>query len=224
MPPYTLSLFCYLRLSFPDIRDRLRNILVVARHKVKTLNLFKMDLIHVEHGIISTRVYLIVLALSMVVLIVYSSSLTIPQQIVISNPNADQSEEVQRLYRSSASCPCRQVSMLRSTFMSIDVRFHSFCSSAFVQDDGWLRYWPIRFLNGTIDRSLRFHPNDFRQKGFYFFKFMQLLCELAHSTIEADLDSFLGETFITLEPINQSDFSSIIESWQSSTITHVSLR
>ena len=183
-------------------------------HRLLTLNLFKKDLNDVQNGIYSTRLYLILMTIAIVILTTYSSSRMNSIQIVIHKPTIEQFSEVQNLHRSTASCPCKQVSMPRSKFLSVDVTFHSFCTSDFVREDRWLRYWPMRFLNGTIDHNPPFHPNDFRRRGFHFFKFMKLLCELAIETASIDIDTFLAEPFVTSEPMFQEEFHLLIVRWR----------
>ncbi|CAF4284284.1 unnamed protein product, partial [Rotaria sordida] len=55
------------------------------------------------------------------------------------------------MYSSILSCPCRNSSIQRSTFISSEVQIHPFCTSSFVRDDRWLQYWTMKFLDGSID-------------------------------------------------------------------------
>ncbi|CAF4203593.1 unnamed protein product, partial [Rotaria sordida] len=65
------------------------------------------------------------------------------------------------MYSSILSCPCRNSSIPRSKFISIEVEIHPFCTSNFVRDDRWLQYWTMKFLNGSIDPTPSFYSNDF---------------------------------------------------------------
>ena len=127
----------------------------------------------IKEQIFCTRVYLTVFVAAIIILVIYSASVRNSQQIVIENPTVKQYEELYRLHRSTLSCPCEHVSVARSIFASVRSRHHEFCSSSLIQEDGFLRYWPMRFLNGTIDYDPPFYAHDFRKYGFKFLKFLK---------------------------------------------------
>ncbi|CAF3686110.1 unnamed protein product, partial [Rotaria sordida] len=118
-----------------NLQDRIWNFLKRIRHKTITLNLFKKTLTNVQH---------------------VSS-----QQIIVRNPSIDQFQHLHDMYSSILSCPCRNSSIPRSKFISIEVEIHPFCTSNFVRDDRWLQYWTMKFLNGSIDPTPSFYSNDF---------------------------------------------------------------
>ncbi|CAF1303538.1 unnamed protein product, partial [Rotaria sordida] len=119
-----------------NLQDRIWNFLKRIRHKTITLNLFKKTLTNVQH---------------------VSS-----QQIIVRNPSIDQFQHLHDMYSSILSCPCRNSSIPRSKFISIEVEIHPFCTSNFVRDDRWLQYWTMKFLNGSIDPTPSFYSNDFQ--------------------------------------------------------------
>ncbi|CAF4263028.1 unnamed protein product [Rotaria sp. Silwood2] len=123
-----------------NLQDLAKNFGRLIYHKVTTFNLFKRTLTDVQHGIHSTRVYIILLLVNVYVLVLYSTLIGGSQQIIVKNPSTDQAEEIYKLYPSMLSCPCRRLSMPRSTFMHYEVRLHPFCISSFVRDDHWLQY------------------------------------------------------------------------------------
>ncbi|CAF1240403.1 unnamed protein product [Rotaria sordida] len=144
-----------------NLQDRIWNFLKQIRHKIITLNLFKKTLTNVQHGIYSTRVYIILLILGIYILIIYSTSIVSSQQIIVRNPSVDQFEHLHDMYSSILSCPCNNSSIPRSKFISIEVKIHPFCTSHFVRDDRWFQYWTMKFLNGSIDPTPSFYFNDF---------------------------------------------------------------
>ena len=93
---------------------------------------------YIKDQILCTRIYLTIFMTAIIVLVIYSSSVRNLQQIDIENPTVEQYEKLYRLHRSTLSCPCQHVSVPRSTFTSVLSRNHQFCSSSFVQEDGFL--------------------------------------------------------------------------------------
>ncbi|CAF3848222.1 unnamed protein product [Rotaria sp. Silwood1] len=145
-----------------NLQDGIWNILKQIRHKIITLNLFKKTLTNVPHGVYSTRVYIILLMFGICILTICSASIVSSQQIIVRDPSIDQFEHLHDMYSSILSCPCRNSSMPRSKFISIEVKIHPFCTSNFVRGDRWLQYWTMKFLNGSIDPTPSFVVNDFR--------------------------------------------------------------
>ncbi|CAF1297268.1 unnamed protein product [Rotaria sordida] len=80
----------------------------------------------------------------------HESSRIISQQVIVRNPSIDQFEHLHDMYSSILSCPCRNSSIQRSTFISSEVQIHPFCTSSFVRDDRWLQYWTMKFLDGIV--------------------------------------------------------------------------
>lgn len=159
---------------------------------------------------VGTRIYLIIFMAATIVLVIYSGLTLHSQQIIIRNPTTIQYEELYRLYRPTLSCPCQNVSVLRSTFTSFRVRYHQFCSSRFIEEDGFLRYWPMRFLNGTIDYNPPFYSHDFRRYGFKFLQFMKTTCEFLLPAAQQNIEAYLGEAIFTSEPITEIEFNQTV--------------
>lgn len=136
---------------FLGVWHHLRNFLELIRHRTMAFNLFKKNSTDEQHGIYSTRLYCTLLMIGMSILVIFAATASDSQVITVRNPTIDQLEELNRLYPSTLSCPCQQLSMPRSTFMCVEARFHPFCTSTFVREGGWLQYWPMRFLNGSVD-------------------------------------------------------------------------
>ncbi|CAF1328032.1 unnamed protein product [Adineta ricciae] len=104
------------------------------------LNLFEPSLEN-EHqkrsNIISTRIYLLVLILSLVINACVLRYLPLTVSITISYPTKEQFEKLP----SDANCPCSHISISQNKFLSIDANFHDVCSSDFVSD---------RWINATF--------------------------------------------------------------------------
>ncbi|CAF3388266.1 unnamed protein product [Rotaria sp. Silwood2] len=198
-----------------NLQDGTHNFGRLIYHKVTTFNLFQRTLTDVQHGIYSTRVYIILLLTGVYILVLYSTSTVGSQQIIVQNPSKDQVEDLNKLYFSSLSCPCRRSSMPRSTFMHHEIRLHPFCTSSFVRDDHWLQYWTMKFLNGTIDPTPPFYWADVRKHGLKFFHYVKILCDLAATAVSDALNAFQTEQFFSSQPISQLEFNDLTSNWDS---------
>ncbi|CAF1297072.1 unnamed protein product [Rotaria sp. Silwood1] len=144
------------RESSTNCQGGIWNIGKLAYQKATIFNLFKKTFTNVNHGIYSTRVYIIVLAVGIYILTIYSATTIVSTKMTVQNPNVSQFEELDKIYSSILSCPCHHSSMPRSTFLHYKIQFHPVCTSNFIRDEGWLQYWTMTFLIGTIDPTPSF--------------------------------------------------------------------
>ncbi|CAF4958903.1 unnamed protein product, partial [Rotaria sp. Silwood1] len=147
--------------------------------------------------------------LGVYVLTIYSATTITSRQITIKNPNVSQFEELYKLYSPILSCPCRRLSMPRSTFMHNQVQFHPFCASSFVRNDLWFQYWTMKFPNGTFDPTPSYHWADFRKNGLKFFNYVRIFCDLAITTVSDALSAFEAEQFFSSQPITKLEFDEL---------------
>ena len=135
--------------------------------------------------------------------------------VTVYDPTKQQFEQLANQSSIVISCPCRHLSMSYSSIMSIKPRFHQVCSSAFVQSEKWLSYWPIALADGS--RPI-FNPFDFRLAGYSFFSLLKEYCGLANTTIFNALTAFNFNQFYSEQALSQNMFegkaSGILEKFQ----------
>ncbi|CAF1417896.1 unnamed protein product [Rotaria sordida] len=139
-----------------------------------------------------------------------------PKACSYSNPSLDQFENLHDMYSSILSCPCRYSSIQRSTFISIEVQIHPFCTSSFVRDDRWFQYWTMKFLNGSIDPTPSFYSNDFRKNGLKFFNYVKILCDTVNISLANIVHSFQAKYFFSPQLITPLQLSETIHDWNAS--------
>ncbi|CAF3172751.1 unnamed protein product [Rotaria sp. Silwood2] len=199
-----------------NLRNRLVNLDRLIYNQVITFNMFKTTFTNVQHGIYCTRVYIILLIIGLCVLFIHYVSKIQSQEITIRNPSVNQFEKLYGLYSSILSCPCSRSLIPRSAFMNNQLRFHPFCTSAFVQDDSWLQYWTMIFLNGTIDYSASFDWADFRKNGQRFINYARIYCEFAMTTVTDMLNIFHTDQFFSYQLITREEFNEQLYIWNTS--------
>ncbi len=126
-------------------------LLLRARRKLQTLNLFEDSERTNEEDIknqrISTYIYLILLILSVVGLILYASSTPSTKIGSVQNPTLLLFRELNKKYPDTLVCSCSNIIIEFRTFiLSFSPVFDQICSSDFISED-WLKHINYRPLN-----------------------------------------------------------------------------
>ena len=140
--------------------------------------------------IISTRLFIITLILSLTILIIYTSAVTTIKTITINAPTLDQYSNLYINYSQSLACPCTKISITYDQLVHVNYALHQVCSSGFVSD-GWLNYIFQSWVTGLILR-------DFRMIGRLQFQALQSLCRLVNDTISNSLTRFYASQYVSM--------------------------
>jgi hypothetical protein len=176
--------------------------------KIKEFNLFETELSwNDEHRrrkeIRTTRIYLLLLIISIIILISFTSISTENEYITISYPSQTIFNRLNSLYSTSLECPCQSITIDYSSFISINISFHQFCSSDFIDlNSGWI---DMLYSYGIDEK----HPyDDFQLFALPQFRTLSSLCILANQTWTNSLNLFASQTLIT----DQVKFEETIQS------------
>ena len=169
--------------------------------------MFRKTLIDVTHGIYSTRVYIVLLSIGVLILTVYSFITMHIKNVTIHNPTFKQFEQLQP-QNATLSCPCQHFSMPLSSVITVQPIFHEVCSSSFVDNNGWLKYWPLISINKSEPIIYAF---DFRQSGARFFKLLQAFCHVTTELVTNAVNTFGSIQLFSTQAITEDEFSSHTE-------------
>lgn len=166
-------------------------------------NLFK-SATHVEPSDInrqrwSTRFYIIILTLVLIILTVYTTVKIQPIQIDLIDPSFNTVLHLQQQQDSVSSlqCPCSQLSVSFKYFVELTPTYHEVCSSDFVSE-----YW----IYGLTPMEYFFF-NDFRKSG-SIFRLLQSYCQLATQTVDNALHLFYETQLIEANLMTPDLFAS----------------
>jgi hypothetical protein len=172
-----------------------------------TFNLFRKTLVDIEHGIYSTRIYVILLFIGVVILTIYSFVTMHTENVTIKNPTLEQFMELHAKY-STLSCPCQQISMPTSNIVTVQPVFRQVCSSVFVENDDWFKYWPVIPINAT-------HPEiyayDFRRTGASFFYLLQTFCNVKLESVRSIVKTFHSTPLFGMKAMAEEEFEAKLE-------------
>ncbi|CAF1375273.1 unnamed protein product [Adineta ricciae] len=140
---------------------------------------------------ISTRLFIVILLLSLTILLLYNSLVSITKEIIVNTPMIDEYSQLYVEHARTLTCPCTKISVDHHIFIDLTYTFHQVCHSAFVTSH-WLDY-----LNAAWG-SRRLNENDFRIISISHFQFLSALCELANRTISDSLIEFYSTQYVAM--------------------------
>ncbi|CAF4276580.1 unnamed protein product, partial [Adineta steineri] len=154
---------------------------------------------------ISTRLYIFLFALSLTILLLYTSLADITKTINVATPTLTKYEQLYSKYSQTLTCPCKQISINYEKFLSIEYTFHQVCTSFFITDD-WISH------NDVILQYL-YISNDPRIVISYAFQALGAFCDLIESTIHNSLIQFNSTQYITASVASSDLFQSQAKSF-----------
>lgn len=152
------------------------------RQYLSTYNLFETSssTVHTRRReILSTRIYLILLITSTIILVFYTGLIERTKSGTILSPSQSIYEYLQRTYSNTLQCPCSNISVSYSNFtIHLNVTFHPVCSSDLVAE----QWFTSLYLYGA-GLAWWIRLQDFRKWGTSYFQSLQSFCLLTNSTV-----------------------------------------
>lgn len=172
------------------------------RHALVTYNLFhdestQIATIKKQHW--STRLYLILLGLSIVIIVFFTFLLTDTATKIIATPTQRQLTVLFESNLDQLQCPCARISIPRKKFIKINTSFHQVCSNNTID--------PTFFDHAFQLASLYyFNRADLRTRFAAYFLILSSLCRLSETTVTNSNEQFLAESYVISEMINENKF------------------
>ena len=167
-----------------------------AWNYLRKFNLFqkaKRDDEHeIQNEIISTRLFLFLMAASIIILLVYTSQVKMTLSITHNSPTLELYQSLYEDYGKTLVCPCTNIAIAQKQFISLTRTVHQICRSDFITDK-----W-FSFLNAA---STLYISSDFRFTGSLLFQIIASFCHLSDDAIQNGLNRFflfLRQVFWTI--------------------------
>ncbi|CAF1589652.1 unnamed protein product, partial [Adineta ricciae] len=168
---------------------------------LKNLNLFpsvppSTDEHDLQNQRISTRLFILLLVISLTILLLYNSLVTITQTVYINSPSLHEYSSYYSSYPQTLTCACTQISISYETFIEMKYSFHQVCSS-FLVTRQWIDYLATFRTNTTT------HLDDFRLLSTSMFQALSSFCYLVTATVRNRLSQFYTTRYVsgTVTPI-----------------------
>ncbi|CAF4276946.1 unnamed protein product, partial [Adineta steineri] len=140
---------------------------------------------------ISTRIFIILLTLSLTVLILYTSLINVTKTTDINSPTIIQYSQLYSTYPQTLTCACTQVSVNYDKFIQVSYTLHQICTSIFTTD-----FWTDYLINASLTLSLS--RDDFRSSGSFTFQALNTFCQLSNQTISNRLTQFYSSQYVSV--------------------------
>ena len=146
----------------------------------------------------ATRVYVLLMAVNLFVLIIYTSRTIQKVTITQKSPSQEQFEDMQQLHGNDLRCPCSNVTIPHHSFLQITPSYHQLCSSAFVQPS-WYQslYYGLGYTMVI----------DFPPISSAYFRALSFFCSSASETFSAAYAGFLSSSFVHPQPLPRLAFT-----------------
>ncbi|UJR11678.1 hypothetical protein I4U23_015859 [Adineta vaga] len=157
----------------------------------------------------TTRIYIIILVLTLFILTIFTSSQSETIQMKIKHPSIDTFHGLYKKYSLTLHCSCKQATIDHQLIVSLLPQYHTICASEFLSSE-WIN---MKYL-----QSSSILTRDYRYQSQFYFQFLSTLCSMAKQTIEESLKLFYQTKFISnqLYPreIFQIQINLILEQFQ----------
>lgn len=163
------------------------------------LNLYShTESLSLEKQFMSTRVYLFLLAVCMLILLTFAN-LTIPlRTTTVNSPSLALFDHLSNRYSSTLSCSCSQSVIAHDMFLSFAPQYHQVCSSEFVSQS-WISTLFLFRLN-------YYYPLDFRMAAASQFQTLAFLCRFVLESIIDAQKTLPMHHLLTLSVLSRAAF------------------
>jgi hypothetical protein len=153
----------------------------------------------------TTRIYLILLMIALIIILIYTSLRRDTITFVVDSPLLSKYEQLYMQHPVTLKCPCTRIAIKYKKFISqIDPQYHQICLSTFISPK-WIKSSQME------GEPLYFSRNDFRASAELQFLTISKFCNLSRKTVDSSLSTFYQTDFFTTSVISRSDFDVQIE-------------
>ncbi|CAF4071575.1 unnamed protein product, partial [Adineta steineri] len=165
------------------------------KHYILTFNIFPSippttDEHRLRNQHISTRLFIILLIVSLSILLLYTSLINITQTVNVKAPSIIKYEQLYNSYSQALICDCTQISINYEKFIQIQYTLHQVCHSDFITQD-WINYLASSPGNDELNYF------DFRVTSTFTFQALSTFCALIDQTISNSLIQFYSNQYVS---------------------------
>ena len=175
------------------------------------------DRFELRSFVIATRVYLILLTVSIAILLVYTMLTPRLQTGTVFQPDRTTFENLYLSYSSTLQCPCNQIIIPYSSFIILSPKYHPVCSSLYISETwlDWISY-------EKEDNRTRYYL-DFRIAGVDSFNMLRSFCSQVQITVDEAVYIFNRSTLVTDQALPKVEFEArtltILNQFKSETVS-----
>jgi hypothetical protein len=173
---------------------------------IRELNLYNDDpfwssrLTYFEE-IVNTRLYIILVSLSILIVMIYSSLIIVTHNVILHKFSIDDYERLENAYPYTMSGLCNEVSIPYNKFLNLYPIYHEVCSSPFISNK-WIS--SLFLLNATSHNIL-----DYRTFAFAQYRSLGLLCNISRQSIKDTYRRLNSTSLTNHQVLSRNQFNNI---------------
>ncbi|CAF1091727.1 unnamed protein product [Adineta steineri] len=176
------------------VQEPNHSILYKLKHYLLTFNIFPSvppttDEHQLRNQRISTRLFIILLIISLYILLLNTSLINITETVNIKAPSIIKYEQLYNSYSQALTCECTQISINYKKFIQIQYTLHQVCHSDFVTQQ-WINYLATSSGISVLPYE------DFRVTSTFTFQAISAFCTLVNQTISNQLVQFYSSQYV----------------------------
>ena len=194
----------------------------VIQFNIYKINRRSEDPYDVKTEFIATRIYLVVLTLSIIIFLIFLSVPMKQYDVIIENPSVDTFEQLYRNYSTQVQCPFRRIIINYGSFLSLTPRYHPVRSSDYLSDEWMHSLTGIPFPDFSQIFDYEYKYDDFHHMGASFFSTVKTLCSMAQTTYSNSYLLFEHSALVTDYAMSSTELhirmNDTLDQFQSNTI------
>ena len=193
-----------------SVNDRLKELFQLIKRKLIELNLFKSvppsqdEVLRQERY--TTRIYLIVLLLTVTILGLFTSIRPQTIRIIIKSPSLTDFIQLYEQHSLTLDCPCSQPAIDKKFICHIKPQYHEICLSEFVSSEWINAQFFHQYISIFENNFSLLLTHDIRYQSQFHFQLLSTLCYMANQTIQDFLQLFYQTKFISNQMLSNQSF------------------
>ncbi|CAF4079112.1 unnamed protein product, partial [Adineta steineri] len=192
------------------LRTFLQNTASLVYAKVVELNLFRQrdfgssfnPEIYQQLGRWATRLYIVCLICSFLLLLVYRIIEPATLTKTFSEPNFERYQSLKEKYKDQLICICKSFATPYDRFLQIQYDFHQICESEFATNE-----WRTEITSSIVANLSKYNQRDYRRHWTSHLQYLHGLCQLSIKTVVDDKEQLLSRSLITNELLSKNEFT-----------------
>ncbi|CAF1306966.1 unnamed protein product [Adineta steineri] len=194
-----------------QVNERVTPLIQKLKTYFKMLNMFQSvppstDEHNLQNERISTRLFIFLFGLVLIILLVYNSLITSIKTDDFKTPTFEKYEKLYKSYSATITCPCKKILIDYKEILHIVYTLHQVCNSIFVTQD-WIQY----LTHPSEHEQRRMKNEDLRMSGRNAFRALNSFCKLVNQTIDDNLEQFYLNQYVSTTVTPKNLFVSQIE-------------
>ncbi|UJR12743.1 hypothetical protein I4U23_016917 [Adineta vaga] len=161
------------------------------------------DEYQIKTQILATRVYLVLLTFSLVILVTYTTQINVIENVTVNNPTYNQYLNLFSIYPETLSCSCTTISIAYDQFIYLDIIYHQICHSVYTT-------FAWRHLIDSTSNPHEISLN-FRNVGGPLFYVLNSFCRLTEMTVSDGIIEFNAIQLISRTVLSREIFDVQVE-------------